>query len=82
MSRGDLEQKAEFLGLIIMQNLVKQETYPAIKDLHEADINTVMVTGDNILTGISVGRDCELVRPDQVQERGAEIAQHDFPLTI
>ena len=24
-----------------------------------------MVTGDNILTAISVGRDCELVKPDQ-----------------
>ncbi len=48
-----------------MQNLVKEETYGAIRELHEADISTVMVTGDNILTAISVGRDCELVRPDQ-----------------
>ena len=46
-----------------MQNLVKQETYPALEKLHEADIETVMVTGDNILTGISVGRDCKLIRP-------------------
>ena len=55
------------MGLIVMQNLVKEETYPAIKALHDADINTVMVTGDNILTAISVGRDCELVKPDQVR---------------
>lgn len=65
LTRAELEQKADFLGLIIMQNLVKAETYGAIKELHEADINTVMVTGDNILTAISVGRDCELVKPDQ-----------------
>ena len=45
MVRGDLEEKAEFLGLIIMQNSVKVETFPAIKALHDADINTVMVTG-------------------------------------
>ncbi len=63
MSRGELEEKCEFLGLIIMQNLVKQETYPAIEKLHEADIETVMVTGDNILTAISVGRDCKLIKP-------------------
>ncbi len=43
--RTELEQGAEFLGLIIMQNLVKEETYPAIKQLHAADITTVMVTG-------------------------------------
>ena len=49
MSRGNLEQKAEFLGLIIMQNLVKQETYGAIKALHDADINTVMVTGESLI---------------------------------
>ena len=49
-----------------MQNLVKQETYPAIEKLHEADIETVMVTGDNILTAISVGRDCKLVKPGSV----------------
>ena len=90
LTRSELEEKAEFLGLIIMQNLVKNETYGAIKELHAADICTVMVTGDinysyrtlrrnrnfrisatylvagdNILTAISVGRDCELVRPDQ-----------------
>lgn len=63
MSRSELEEKCEFLGLIIMQNLVKQETYPALEKLHEADIESVMVTGDNILTAISVGRDCKLVRP-------------------
>ncbi len=65
LSRQELEEKSEFQGLIIMQNLVKEETYGAIRELHDADISTVMVTGDNILTAISVGRDCELVRPDQ-----------------
>ena len=36
------------MGLIIMQNLVKKETYGAIKELHAADVCTVMVTGDLI----------------------------------
>ena len=45
MSRGDLEEKSEFLGLIVMQNSIKEETFPAIKALHDADIITVMVTG-------------------------------------
>ena len=45
MARADLEEKAEFLGLIVMQNSIKEETYPAIKELHDADIITVMVTG-------------------------------------
>ena len=45
LSRSELEQTCDFLGLIIMQNLVKEETYGAIKELHDADISTVMVTG-------------------------------------
>ena len=65
LSRGQLEEGADFLGLIIMQNLVKRETYGAISELHAADITTLMVTGDNIQTAISVGRDCQLVKTDQ-----------------
>ena len=65
LSRGQLEEGADFLGLIIMQNLVKKETYGAIAELHKADICTLMVTGDNIQTAISVGRDCELVKAEQ-----------------
>ena len=65
LSRSQLEEGADFLGLIIMQNLVKKETYGAIAELHKADICTLMVTGDNIQTAISVGRDCELVKAEQ-----------------
>ena len=65
LSRNQLEEDADFLGLIIMQNLVKKETYGAIAELHKADIVTLMVTGDNIQTAISVGRDCELVKAEQ-----------------
>ena len=31
--------------LYALRNSVKEETYGAIKELHDADINTVMVTG-------------------------------------
>lgn len=65
LSRTQLEEGSDFLGLIIMQNLVKKETYGAIAELHGADIVTLMVTGDNIQTAISVARDCEMVKPDQ-----------------
>merc|ERR1719242_1661190 len=65
LSRTQLEEGADFQGLIIMQNLVKKETYGAIAELHAADITTLMVTGDNIQTAISVGRDCQLVKTDQ-----------------
>lgn len=39
----------EFLGLIIMQNKLKAETAGVLKDLHRANIRTVMVTGKTIM---------------------------------
>lgn len=39
----------EFLGLIIMQNKLKAETAGVLKDLHRANIRTVMVTGETIM---------------------------------
>uniref|UniRef100_A0A4W6FJ26 ATPase 13A3 n=1 Tax=Lates calcarifer TaxID=8187 RepID=A0A4W6FJ26_LATCA len=51
-----------FLGLIIMQNKIKQETAGVLCELRKANIRTLMVTGDNMLTAISVARDCGMVR--------------------
>ncbi|GAB6022802.1 hypothetical protein CHUAL_006900 [Chamberlinius hualienensis] len=45
-------------GLVIMQNAFKRETTPVIDVLNAAKIRTVMVTGDNMHTAISVARNC------------------------
>ncbi|XP_024134307.1 probable cation-transporting ATPase 13A3 isoform X1 [Oryzias melastigma] len=64
ISRDHIETNMEFLGLIIMQNKLKTETPGILQDLHRANIRTVMVTGDNMLTAISVARDCGMIPPD------------------
>ncbi|XP_072297890.1 polyamine-transporting ATPase 13A3-like [Eucyclogobius newberryi] len=61
LSRDVLENNMEFLGLIIMQNKMKEETSGVLMDLHQAQIRTLMVTGDNMLTAISVARDCGMI---------------------
>lgn len=45
-----------FLGFIIMENKLKDATKDIIDVLHGAKIKNVMVTGDNVLTAISVAR--------------------------
>lgn len=35
----------------------------ACRELKAAELKVVMITGDNLLTGISVSRDCSLVEP-------------------
>ncbi|CAG9762834.1 unnamed protein product [Ceutorhynchus assimilis] len=59
--RDKIECNLHFLGLLILQNPLKDETVPVITQLHQANIRTVMITGDNIMTAISVARDCGMV---------------------
>ncbi|XP_049321691.1 polyamine-transporting ATPase 13A3 isoform X2 [Astyanax mexicanus] len=63
VNRDHIESNMEFLGLIIMQNKLKAETPGVLEDLRRANIRTVMVTGDNMLTAISVARDCGMIPP-------------------
>lgn len=63
VNRDHIESNMDFLGLIIMQNKLKAETPGVLQDLHQANIRTVMVTGDNMLTAISVARDCGMIPP-------------------
>ncbi|XP_071944606.1 polyamine-transporting ATPase 13A3-like [Antedon mediterranea] len=64
ISRSEVENDLQFLGLLILQNMLKPETTPIIHLLREADIRTVMVTGDNVLTATSVARDCGMIEPN------------------
>ncbi|GIY03602.1 probable cation-transporting ATPase 13A4 [Caerostris extrusa] len=59
---GDyLERELHFLGFIVLENKLKAETIPALDTLKAANIRSVMVTGDNLLTAITVGKKCGIV---------------------
>ncbi|XP_043989032.1 polyamine-transporting ATPase 13A3-like isoform X3 [Gambusia affinis] len=60
--RDLIETNMEFLGLIVMQNKIKPETAGVLTELRRANIRTLMVTGDDMLTAVSVARDCGMVR--------------------
>jgi len=61
MNREDFEVDFTFIGFLIMENKLKPITTSVIDLLHSADVKTVMVTGDNALTAISVARQCNIV---------------------
>lgn len=61
MKREEAEKDLEFVGFIIFENKLKPTTTPVIEELERANIRTVMCTGDNILTAISVARECGLI---------------------
>lgn len=61
MTRADVESDLEFVGFIIFENKLKPTTAAVLDELLQSNIGAVMVTGDNILTAISVARECNLV---------------------
>ena len=61
MTREDAESDLDFLGFIIFENKLKERTTDVIEELGRASIRKVMCTGDNILTAISVARECNLI---------------------
>ncbi|KAJ5693339.1 cation-transporting ATPase [Penicillium macrosclerotiorum] len=61
LSRAEAESNLEFVGFIIFENKLKPSTSSVISELNQAGIRNVMCTGDNILTAISVARECEMI---------------------
>nr|CAD7264233.1 unnamed protein product [Timema shepardi] len=62
IKREDVEKQLKFLGLVVLENRLKPETKGVISILRKADINVVMITGDNILTALSVARECGIIQ--------------------
>jgi len=65
MTRADAECDLKFTGFIIFENKLKPETTEVITELNQAGIRNIMCTGDNILTAVSVARECGLISPDE-----------------
>ncbi|XP_069473526.1 probable cation-transporting ATPase 13A4 isoform X2 [Ambystoma mexicanum] len=60
-TREEVESELEFLGLLVMENKVKAATKPALQELNTAQIRTVMITGDNLQTALTVARHSGMV---------------------
>ena len=71
LTREQAEESLTFLGLVVLENRLKPVSSAVLKELQGAKIRTVMVTGDNILTAVSVAKDCGLV-PQVVMILSAE----------
>lgn len=56
MKRSEIETDLIFDGFLVLLNCLKPETTHIIQDLHAAKLRTVMITGDNIMTALSVAK--------------------------
>lgn len=64
--REEAESNLQFLGFIIFENRLKPTSKEVLNELSKANLRTVMCTGDNLLTAISVGKECELIKEDLI----------------
>lgn len=80
-SRDEVESDAQFLGLLVFRNQLKEDTALAISDLHDGDTRTVMVTGDNALTGVCIARACGMISSGAQVVLG-DIGQGDSASTL
>ncbi|XP_021484598.1 polyamine-transporting ATPase 13A2 isoform X2 [Meriones unguiculatus] len=61
LTRDTVEQELSLLGLLVMRNLLKPQTTKVIQTLRRTGIRTIMVTGDNLQTAVTVARGCGMV---------------------
>ncbi|KAG0052662.1 hypothetical protein BGZ83_002319 [Gryganskiella cystojenkinii] len=61
VKREQVEMELTFLGFIVFENKLKPTTAPVVATLSNAQIRQVMCTGDNVLTAISVSKECGLI---------------------
>lgn len=62
---AELERDMIFVGFILFENPLKPKTRLSLIELRHAGIGTVMITGDNLLTAVSVAQSSGMVDESQ-----------------
>ena len=76
LEREEIEWDVIFLGFLVLQNMVKPATKKSLQTLQNAAVETLMATGDNGLTAVSVARECGIINPNKVAYM-AELVETD-----
>ena len=62
--RGLLIDQLElvFIGIFGLKDSLRQEVKESVEKSHEASVNVIMVTGDNIITATSIAKECHILQ--------------------
>lgn len=63
-AREKLEVELKFLGFLILENKLKEDTAEAIMSLKEGQIECKIISGDNPLTTLQTGIECGILNPN------------------
>jgi magnesium-transporting ATPase (P-type) len=61
--RGLLKDQLElvFIGIFELKDSLRQEVKESVEKCHEASVNVIMVNNDNIITVISIAKECHIL---------------------
>ncbi|CAK9295975.1 unnamed protein product [Gordionus sp. m RMFG-2023] len=65
LTRNDLEKDMIFSGFMILENRPKSDSRQVIQLLQDADLRTVMITGDNLYTALCVAKDVDMIQQNE-----------------
>jgi cation-transporting P-type ATPase 13A2 len=84
--RETLEATLEFNGFEVFENRLKPETRPAIEELREVSIETIMITGDNPITASNIGYQSGILDPEThtliIDHNGAHFQEDKFAYSL
>lgn len=73
IAREDAEKNLTFLGIVGIYDPPRVEAKKAVEESRKAGIQTIMVTGDNVLTASAIAREIGLLEPQDDIATGEEI---------
>jgi len=53
-----------FVGVFGIRDSLREGVIEAVKKCHDASVNVIMVTGDNIVTATSIAKECGILEPE------------------
>lgn len=60
----ETERSFTFLGIVVMDNQLKENTKTVIEELNQSKTRCIIATGDNVFTAISVAKKCDILKRD------------------
>jgi magnesium-transporting ATPase (P-type) len=64
-NRDDIERGLFFGGFLNLENALRKETPAVLDALKVSEIPCAMITGDNVNTGVTIARQCNMILPNK-----------------
>lgn len=71
ISRDEVEKELQFVGVLDFSNELREASPSVVRELKGADVATVIVTGDDVRTGIHIAQRCGMVETNSTVLFGA-----------